>query len=193
MVCFIFNSLTLSLLLMKATTADIFDHNHTLGAEPEQRFIVTYKPGMRDSLIKDYEAMSSKSNRKKLLHDFRDLESVVVTGGEDVLKNLQANPLVATVEIDEPRFPLSQQARTKTVPRELQFDSQVIPDGVLAVQAPQVWERGFRGAGVKVCVIDSGIDAIPTTKNLTLIIWRGRPSLARGSRTRLATERSWQV
>ena len=94
---------------------------------------------MRDSLIKDYETMPSKSNRKKLLHDFRDLlESVVVTGGEDVLRSLQANPSVATVEMDEPRFPLSQQVQTNTVNREIQFDSQVIPDGVLAVQAPQV-------------------------------------------------------
>jgi serine protease len=168
MVRFIFNSLTLSLLLIKAATADIFDHGQlpldtgTLGTEsqePEQRFIVTYKPGMRDSLIKDYETMPSKSNRKKLLHDFHDLESVVVTGGEDVLKRLQANPLVATVEIDTPRYPLSQQVQTNMVPRELQFGSQVIPDGVSAIQAPQVWERGFRGAGVKVCVIDTGIDA----------------------------------
>jgi serine protease len=168
MVRFIFNSLTLSLFLMKAAIANIIDHGKpplgigALGAEsqePEQRFIVTYKHGMRDSLIKDYETMSSKSNRKKLLHDFRDLESVVVTGGEDVRKGLQANPSVATVEIDEPRFSLSQQVRTNTVPRELQLDSQVIPDGVLAVQAPQVWERGFRGAGVKICIIDSGIDA----------------------------------
>jgi serine protease len=167
MVRFIFNSLTLSFLLMKTATADIFDRSQSpldKGAfsaeteEPEQRFIVTYKPGMRDILMKDYETMPSKSNRKTLVHDFRDLESLVLTGGEDVRKSLQANPLVASVVTDERRFPFSQQVQTNTVPRELQFDSQVIPDGVVAVQAPQVWERGFRGAGVKVCVIDTGID-----------------------------------
>jgi subtilisin family serine protease len=96
---------------------------------------------------------------RNFLYDFRDLESVVVTGGEDVLRSLQANPSVATVDIDEPRFPFSQQVQTNTVPKELQLDSQVIPDGVLAVQAPQAWERGFRGAGVNACIIDTGIDA----------------------------------
>ncbi len=37
---------------------------------------------------------------------------------------------------------------------------QVIPKGVKMVQAPKVWKAGYKGAGVKVCVIDTGIDPL---------------------------------
>jgi subtilisin family serine protease len=38
--------------------------------------------------------------------------------------------------------------------------SQVIHKGVKMVQAPKVWKAGYKGAGVKVCVIDTGIDPL---------------------------------
>jgi subtilisin family serine protease len=40
----------------------------------------------------------------------------------------------------------------------MELEEQVVPYGVVLVQAPQVWEQGFKGAGVKVCVMDPGID-----------------------------------
>jgi serine protease len=36
--------------------------------------------------------------------------------------------------------------------------SEYIPYGITMVQADQVWDQGVTGSGVKVCVIDTGID-----------------------------------
>ncbi|NIV33348.1 MAG: hypothetical protein GWN58_29055, partial [Anaerolineae bacterium] len=34
---------------------------------------------------------------------------------------------------------------------------QVVPFGIDRVQAPQVWDEGFEGEGVTVCIIDTGL------------------------------------
>ena len=46
------------------------------------------------------------------------------------------------------------------VQRDLQACEQVTPYGINLVRAPEFWSRynGTQGAGVKVCVIDSGLD-----------------------------------
>lgn len=44
--------------------------------------------------------------------------------------------------------------------------SQIRPWGIQAVHAPEVWEKGFKGQGVKVLVLDTGVDKDhPVIKN----------------------------
>jgi hypothetical protein len=42
--------------------------------------------------------------------------------------------------------------------QQQQSPPQEIPYGVEMVKAPEAWHCGIRGAGVKVCVVDSGTD-----------------------------------
>lgn len=66
---------------------------------------------------------------------------------------------VEGVEDDPPRT-LSYIPGSEEVVRNLQSFSQVVPYGVDLVNAPEFWQRyGKRGAGVKVCVIDTGLRA----------------------------------
>jgi subtilisin family serine protease len=64
---------------------------------------------------------------------------------------------VEGVEDDPPRT-LSYLPGSEEVVRILQLSGQVVPYGVDLVKAPDFWNRyGVKGAGVKVCVIDTGL------------------------------------
>ena len=59
------------------------------------------------------------------------------------LQGLRNRPDVEYIELDAPRYPTGQ----------------ITPYGINSVQAPQTWAVGADGSGIKVCVIDSGINA----------------------------------
>lgn len=59
------------------------------------------------------------------------------------LAGLRNNPNIEYVELDAPRYP----------------SAQTTPYGINNVQAPETWAVGADGTGIKVCVIDSGINA----------------------------------
>jgi subtilisin family serine protease len=87
-------------------------------------------------------------------------EAVVASVDKSMLSALAADPNVVSISKDEKRYffnsiwstPLTEQEH-----RELQA-AETVPDGVKLVQAESVWALGYKGTGVKVCVIDSGID-----------------------------------
>jgi len=84
---------------------------------------------------------------------FDKLNAAVLTlPSADAIKALRANPDVESVEIDYPRYPMAQS----------------VPYGIDQVQARDAWDANrdgvidtgaASGAGIKVCVIDSGINS----------------------------------
>ena len=74
-------------------------------------------------------------------HTFEDMDMIAVTLPSVVIDAIQDLPSVLYVELDQPRFPLAQ----------------TTPYGINSVQAPQAWAAGATGAGITVCIIDSGI------------------------------------
>ncbi|KRD79913.1 S8 family serine peptidase [Lysobacter sp. Root983] len=85
-------------------------------------------------------------------YQFDRLNSAVMTlSSPEAIKALRSNPDVESVEIDQPRY----------------LQAQSVPYGIDQVQARNVWDANHdgvldtgaaTGAGIKVCVIDSGIN-----------------------------------
>jgi serine protease len=92
-------------------------------------------------------------------YQFDDLEAFVVTISSQALKGIERNPNVVSVEEDVPRYLLGD-SMDLSYSKLTQFvqttSSQVTPYGIEMVQAPAVWGAGYVGAGIKVCVIDTG-------------------------------------
>lgn len=87
-----------------------------------------------------------------LNYQFDRLNSAVMTlSSPEAIKALRSNPDVESVEIDQPRY----------------LQAQSVPYGIDQVQARNVWDANqdgvldagaATGAGIKVCVIDSGLN-----------------------------------
>ena len=108
-------------------------------AKPDpNRVMVKYKPGAKAQVA---AALQAAGGRVHLQLDRQGAFAVTVPA--TALQGLRNNPHVEYVELDAPRYPLGQ----------------VTPYGINNVQAPQTWAVGADGGGIKVCVIDSGINA----------------------------------
>ncbi|MFQ6309383.1 S8 family serine peptidase [Lysobacter capsici] len=96
---------------------------------------------------------ASKAGDATVNFQFDKLNAAVLTlPSADAIKALRANPDVESVEIDYPRYPMAQS----------------VPYGIDQVQARDAWDvnrdgtidaGAATGAGIKVCVIDSGINS----------------------------------
>jgi hypothetical protein len=102
-----------------------------------------------------------------LHYDFYDskVPFMVMSVDATTLNALKADPNVARVEVDQMRFPLRevQDETTDNLNRALQQtgmtpQGEYIPPGITMAKADKAWAMGYRGKGVKVCVIDSGLD-----------------------------------
>ena len=109
------------------------------GAAPDaDRVLVKYKAGTHAAVRHALRATGGKVH-----FDFGELRTIAVTVPVAALEGLKHNPHVESVEVDVPRYPMGQ----------------VVPWGVSAVQAPEAVLAGADGNGMKVCVIDSGVNA----------------------------------
>ena len=150
----------------------------------EGRVFIRYKPKAKGGLKKDMDdldaedeaASPGQSKKFDVKYEFDDLETYVVVSSKGKLKSLmnRSKNNIVLVEDDPIRElvvdPLVMEETLEHAEdnsdsnhRNLQtsFTDQLIsgqwrPYGVSMVQAPQVWPFST-GAGVKVCVIDSGI------------------------------------
>lgn len=108
-------------------------------AQPDpNRVLVKFKPGASAQVEN-----ALKSAGGKVHHRLDKQQVIAVTVPAQALQGLRNNPNIEYVEIDAPRYPAGQ----------------VTPYGINSVQAPQTWDVGADGTGIKVCVIDSGINA----------------------------------
>ena len=124
-----------------------------------QRYLVEFAPGKVAS-----GKSALKAARAQILLDIGRHNAVAARIPDATISALRANPSVKTVEIDEPRYPISMvraapSGADKGVAAGTDATSsspQVVPYGVSMVQA-----EGFSGNAAnatKVCVIDSGYD-----------------------------------
>jgi hypothetical protein len=88
---------------------------------------------------------------------FGDSNAVVLSCTDEDIEILEASPCVKSVAPDNRLYLQHLPDSVEEYPRHLQ-QSESIPYGISMVQADQVWDQGVTGSGVKVCVIDTGID-----------------------------------
>jgi subtilisin family serine protease len=84
------------------------------------------------------------SAKGSIHHEFDKWNTLAVTLSASGLDRMRRTANVRSIEPDAPRYPMSD-------------DGQTTPWGIDRVQAPLVWEAGYDGSGVLVCIIDSGL------------------------------------
>lgn len=110
-------------------------------AKPDpNRMLVKYK-ATAHARARVEQALRSERGRIQLRLDKQRV--IAVTLSPSAVRRLRANPAVESIEVDAPRYPLAQ----------------TTPWGIARVQAPEAVAAGADGSGIKVCVIDSGINA----------------------------------
>ena len=113
----------------------------------QQRVIVYFDPGNKGAVMRTLQAAKGKVH-----YEFDDLGAIAVTLPTQALQGIQHNPNVTGIEADVLRRPMGE----------------TVPYGIDLVQARDVWDADRdgtvdsgapTGAGITVCVIDSGIYA----------------------------------
>ena len=108
------------------------------GKPDPNRVMVKFKPG---AAAQAESAVRAAGGRVHLKLNRQNVIAVSVPAA--ALQGLRNNPNIEYVELDAPRY----------------VRGQTTPYGIKNVQAPETWAVGAQGSGIKVCVIDSGINA----------------------------------
>ena len=125
-----------------------------------KRVWMTYKEGKRDSLLQAIDGnLRGSSSDIEVHYDMPRIRAVVLTATVEEILELASNPAVEAVEDDEKRYPIQEEETREFTPADTADSSQTVPYGIPMVQADAAWGRGVTGRGVKVCVMDTGIDA----------------------------------
>ena len=153
--------LLFSLLLLMAV---MFTAVQPVSGEPSNtvRVWVTYQKGGKISVL---NALSRQD--AEIHYDFPELDAYVVTLPEAALNGIWRNPFVIDIEPDPVRYPIEPvKAELSSIFSDtLDVNGQTIPWGIDAVQARDVWDTNRNtvvdsgaptGAGITVCIIDSG-------------------------------------
>lgn len=134
-----------------------------VAAQPKEtiRVWVEYQSDKKADVEKALKAQNAEFH-----YDFADLNAYVVTMPTAALNGITKNPHVLSVEEDVLRFPMAADFTTlNALLSESALPAQVVPWGVDAVQARDVWDADRdgtvdagapTGAGIKVCIIDTG-------------------------------------
>lgn len=119
----------------------------TAATPDPDRVWVKFKPGSKAPVQKALQAAGARFH-----YTFDDLGAFAVSVPAQALQGLRHNPNIEYIEADAPRY----------------ATAQTVPYGIDKVQARDVWDANrdgvldagaATGAGIKVCVIDSGINA----------------------------------
>lgn len=133
-------ALVMVVVLTASLTTPAFTSN-----EGKMRVWVEFEPGHGQNVEKALNGAGAEFH-----YQFDDLNSFVVTVPEQALNGLRHNPNVVSIEEDAPRY----------------MAVEDYPYGIDMVQAPQVWDADGdgnidadapTGAGITVCIIDSGL------------------------------------
>ena len=110
-------------------------------AEPVERVLIEYMPGKGAAVRNTVLAGGGQVH-----HEFGRINALAVSITDVWARRLAKDPNVLTIEPDAKRYLAADPTQ-----------EQVMPFGIERVQAPLVWDAGFEGEGVTVCVIDTGL------------------------------------
>jgi subtilisin family serine protease len=136
-----------------------------VSATPQEivRVWVTYQTGRKAEV---FQALNRAD--ASVYYDFPELEAYVVSLPEAALNGILRNPYVIGVEGDPERYPVepvSQVTLDGLFANTVDANGQTVPWGIDAVQARDIWDVDGNavvdvgaptGAGIKVCIIDTG-------------------------------------
>jgi subtilisin family serine protease len=125
-------------------------------ADGKLRVFVEFSPGQKAAVEKALNAAGAEFH-----YSFDELNAFAVSVPEAALKGLSRNPNVVLIEEDPLRAPV------EIMPSSVQAvdAGQTVPYGIDMVQARDVWDANRdnvvdtgapTGAGIKICIIDSG-------------------------------------
>lgn len=125
----------------------------------ERRVWIKYKDGARTAALDSISSFSSRSMPPVKFHyDFGEqVGAMVVSATVDEINELASDPSIEDIVDDPKRYPMHIPGSAQ--PRKLREGAETIPYGITMVQADQAHAAGYLGAGAKVCVVDTGIDA----------------------------------
>ena len=128
-----------------------------------KRVWVRYAAGNHDAAVRSVHRVAAGATTKskspmKMEYDFPNIDSVVITATEAEIATLLRDPNVVSVSEDHPRYLTNTNTRHQHRRELIQWDGQATTYGLDLIQAREVWEEGYRGQGVTVCVIDTGFD-----------------------------------
>lgn len=131
------------------------------GNDDKVRVLVEFAPGHKGDMEKELNGAGAEFH-----FAFDDLNTFAVSVPAQALNGLQHNPNVVSIEEDAIRYPISILPSQNAAPAAVSLPEQIVPYGVDMVQARDVWDMNRdgtvdsgapTGAGIKVCIIDSGI------------------------------------
>ena len=118
-----------------------------VSAEPMERMLVEYAPGMGGALRETVLAGGGQIH-----HQFESLNTLAVSITSRWAFRLAQDARVVSIEPDAKRYPAAD-----PLPVADPSVEQVMPYGVERVQAPLMWAEGYTGEEVTVCIIDTGL------------------------------------
>jgi subtilisin family serine protease len=118
-------------------------------AQPAERVMIEYMPGKGATVRNAVLAANGQIH-----HELARINTIAVSVTGRWAKRLAKDPNVVSIEADPLRY-LAGDPVADGDP----YLEEVMPWGIEAVQAPDVWDEGYLGEGVTVCVIDTGLYA----------------------------------
>ncbi|MGO4775453.1 S8 family serine peptidase, partial [Lysobacter sp. 2RAB21] len=128
-----------------------FKSANAAGSASARSALATPNLGQRIQALRS-KLGAAKAGEAVLNYQFDRINAAVMTlASPEAVKALRANPEVESVEIDQPRY----------------LQAQSVPYGIDQVQARDAWDANrdgvidtgaATGAGIKVCIIDSGLN-----------------------------------
>ncbi|QNP40409.1 S8 family serine peptidase [Lysobacter solisilvae (ex Woo and Kim 2022)] len=106
-------------------------------AKDTDRVLIKYKKGNKAQLKQVLKEAGARFH-----YSFDNMDTMAVTVPVAALEGLKHRADVESIEVDAPRYPMGQ----------------TMPWGIPRVQAPEAVAAGADGSGIKVCIIDSGIN-----------------------------------
>ncbi len=149
-----------ALALGLAMMLSVFASQPSLAARTHRRVWVEFRIGARSAVEKALQAAGARFHYR-----FDRLNAFVVTVPENALQGLRQNPNVVDIEDDVPRYLFAQPAQAAPAVLQ-QTTTQTVPYGIDMVQARDVWDADRdgvvdpgapTGAGITVCIIDTGL------------------------------------
>lgn len=143
----------------RGPTMPLYGRDETKSTKGDElrRVYVRYNAGDHDAAVRATKRFD-KDLKMKQHYDFKDTNSIVISVTENELRDLQNDPAVQSIVEDQKRFLHGDRNLRSRQRNLLQWQGQAWDYFIEMVQADQAREEGLTGAGVKVCVIDTGID-----------------------------------